>query len=114
MILASLSRASGLVISIFLSNVLVAMVFLLSIARHNTSTYIISQTLCFAIYFHAPQKRLPENRKPLIIHIITDYSMIEATLPDPTVRPPSRLSGIVIVFANRDKMGLSIFAVPVK
>ena len=40
--------------------------------------------------------------------------MIDATLPEPTVRPPSRLSGIVIVFANRDKMGLSIFAVAVK
>ena len=40
MISASLLRASGLVISIFLSNVLVAMVFLLSIAGHKISKYI--------------------------------------------------------------------------
>ena len=43
-----------------------------------------------------------------------DYSMIEATRPEPTVRPPSRLFGVVIVFACRDKIGLSIFAVIVK
>ena len=31
------------------------------------------------------------------IVFIKDYSMIEATRPDPTVRPPSRFEGLVIL-----------------
>ena len=40
-------------------------------------------------------------RKPLIL---LDYSMIEATLPEPTVRPPSRSVGSVFVVILYDFM----------
>ena len=41
--------------------------------------------------------------------LFKNYSIIVATLPEPTVRPPSLLYGFVIVLANRDKMGILLF-----
>lgn len=35
--------------------------------------------------------------------------MIVATLPEPTVRPPSRCYGVLVNIANYDKMGIFLF-----
>ena len=45
------------------------------------------------------QKRAPISGSPLFIRIY-DYSMIVATRPDPTVRPPSRYQTGVLRCAN--------------
>lgn len=42
------------------------------------------------------------SENPLFMRFISDYSMIEATLPEPTVLPPSRYQTDVLRCANGD------------
>ena len=44
----------------------------------------------FTTYFQTRKKGSPISRKAHKINIIFNYSMIVATRPEPTVRPPSR------------------------
>ena len=41
-----------------------------------------------------PRANPRRSENPLFMRFISDYSMIEATLPEPTVLPPSRIANV--------------------
>ena len=49
-----------------------------------------------------PRANPRRSENPLFMRFISDYSMIEATLPEPTVLPPSRYQTGVLRCANGD------------
>ena len=49
-----------------------------------------------------PRANPRRSENPLFMRFISDYSMIVATLPEPTVLPPSRYQTGVLLCANGD------------
>ena len=49
-----------------------------------------------------PRANPRRSENPLFMRFISDHSMIEATLPEPTVLPPSRYQTGVLLCANGD------------
>ena len=61
--------------------------FILSCIRKTRRTKVLRAS-------YAWTQSYPAITKYIIYLLISDYSMIEATRPDPTVRPPSRIANV--------------------
>ena len=67
---------------------------ILSLLFANLSTFLDNKK--------SPKTEVPEEIVISVMIAVKDYSMIVATLPDPTVRPPSRYQTGVLWCANSD------------
>jgi len=67
----------------------------------------------YSIFFRFVRKKAPEEILGSLDFTVflLNYSIIVATLPDPTVLPPSLMKGFVIVITNHCKMRVSIFLI---